>query len=101
MDYRAGSHSRYEMKVHLVWITKYRKGLLRGAVWLRVRELIREICKAHDVIIIKGPVSVAHVHLLVSYPPTLPVSKRVPYLKGKTSGKLLQEYGGQHLWARG
>jgi putative transposase len=91
MEYRAGSHSRYEMKVHLVWITKYRKGILRGDVSLRVRELIREICQANDVVIIKGHVSVDHVHWLVSYPPTLPVSKLVQYLKGKTSRKLLQE----------
>jgi putative transposase len=108
VDYRTGSHSRYELKVHLVWITKYRKRILRGDVSLRLRELIREICKANEVIIVKGHVSSDHVHLLVSYPPSLSVSKLVQYLKGKTSRKLLQEYGslrkmfwGQHLWARG
>lgn len=108
MDYRAGCPSRYELKVHLVWITKYRKGTLRGDVSLRLRELIREICKANEVVIVKGYVSLDDVHLLVSYPPSLAVSKLVQYLKGKTSRKLLQEYGalrkafwGQHLWARG
>lgn len=108
MDYRAGSHSRYELKVHLVWITKYRKRILSGDISLRLRELIREICQANDVVIIKGHVSWDHLHLLVSYPPILPVSKLVQYLKGKTSRQLLQEYGslrkafwGQHLWARG
>jgi putative transposase len=108
MDYRAGSHSRYELKVHLVWITKYRKKILRGDISTRVRELIREICKANDVVIIKGHISVDHIHLLVSYPPYISVSKLVQYLKGKTSRRMLQDYTelrkafwGQHLWARG
>jgi putative transposase len=108
MDYRAGSHSRYELKVHIVWITKYRKKILRGDVSSRVRELIREICKANDVLIIKGHVSLDHIHLLVSYPPSISVSKLVQYLKGKTSRRMLQDYTelrkafwGQHLWARG
>ncbi len=108
MDYRAGSHSRYDLKAHIVWITKYRKKVLKGDVSHRVRELIREICKANEVEIIKGHVSVDHIHLLVSYPPSLSISKLVQYVKGKTSRRLLQDYTelrkmfwGQHLWARG
>ena len=108
MDYRAGSHSRYDIKVHVVWITKYRRKILKGDISVRVRELIREICKANDVVIVKGHVSLDHIHLLLSYPPSLSVSKLVQYLKGKTSRRLLQDYTelrkafwGQHLWARG
>lgn len=108
MEYRAGSHSRYDIKVHVVWITKYRKKVLRGEIAKRVRELVREICLANDVVIVKGHVSIDHIHLLLSYPPTISVSKLVQYLKGKTSRKMLQEYTelrkafwGQHLWARG
>ena len=108
MDYRAGSHSRYDLKVHVVWITKYRRKILRGDISVRVRELIQEICKANDVIIVTGHISVDHIHLLLSYPPSLPVSKLVMYLKGKTSRRMLQDYSelrkafwGQHLWARG
>lgn len=94
--------------MHIVWITKYRKKVLHGEIALRVREIIREICKANDVIIVKGYVSVDHIHLLVSYRPNMSVSKLVQYLKGKSSRKMLQEYTeikkafwGQHLWARG
>ena len=108
MEYRSGSHSRYDLKVHIVWITKYRKKVLRGDISLRVRELLREICRANDVIILKGHVSLDHVHLLLSYPAHISVSKLVQYLKGKTSRRLLQDYAeirkmfwGQHLWARG
>ena len=108
MEYRSGSHSKYDLKIHLVWITKYRKKILKGDVAERVRHLVREICTANEVIIVKGHVSVDHIHLLLSYPPRVSVSKLVQYLKGKTSRKLLQEYSvlrkqfwGQHIWARG
>ena len=92
----------------IVWITKYRKPILNTKRAIRVRELIREICLAHSVEILKGHVSKDHIHLLVSVPPQLSVSTLTQYLKGKTSRKLLQEdkqlsklYWGQHLWARG
>ena len=108
MEYRGGSHSRYDLKVHVVWITKYRKKVLRGKIAERIREIIREICLANDVIIVKGHISKDHVHLLLSYPPSLSISKLVQYLKGKSSRRMLQEYTeirkefwGQHLWARG
>jgi putative transposase len=108
MEYRSGSHSKYDLKIHLVWITKYRKPILKGEIADRIRHLVREICNANEVIIIKGHVSSDHIHLLLSYPPRLSISKLVQYLKGKTSRKLLQEYGllrkqfwGQHIWARG
>jgi len=108
MEYRSGSHSKYDLKIHLVWITKYRKPILKGEIAERIRHLVREICNANEVIIIKGHVSSDHIHLLLSYPPRLSISKLVQYLKEKTSRKLLQEYGllrkqfwGQHIWARG
>lgn len=106
--YRKGSHSVYDLKIHLVWITKYRKPVLFGDVAVRVRDLIREICKSLDVEILKGHVSKDHVHLFVSIPPQLSVSKMVGRVKGKTSRKLLAEnrklakqFWGRHLWARG
>lgn len=107
-NYRTTSHAVYDIKFHLVWITKYRKPVLYGEVAVRVRDLIREICKSMDVEIIKGHVSRDHLHLLISAPPHLSVSKLVQGLKGKTSRKLLSEYKrlaaqfwGRHLWARG
>lgn len=44
--YRKTSHTVYDIKYHLVWITKYRKKILKGELAKRVRELIREVMKA-------------------------------------------------------
>jgi putative transposase len=106
--YRKTSHATYILKYHLVWITKYRKPVLAGKIAERARELIRIVCKNNEVEILAGHISKDHVHLLVSAPPHLSVSKLVQYIKGYSSRKLLMEYKelnkqfwGQHLWARG
>ena len=106
--YRKGSHTIYDIKYHIVWITKYRKPVIAGIVAERCRELVRQVCKENEVEIIRGHVSKDHIHLLLSVPPTISVSKLVQLMKGRSSRKLLMEdknlqrqYWGQHLWARG
>jgi putative transposase len=106
--YRKGSHTVYDIKYHLVWITKYRKPVLTGTVAERLRELIRQICQANEVHILKGHVSKDHLHQLISVPPHLAVSKLMQLLKGTTSVKLQREFKliqkefwGRHIWARG
>lgn len=101
--YRKGSHSLFELKIHLVWITKYRKPVLLGQVALRVRELVRKICADLDVEILAGNIRRDHVYLLLSYRPELSISKLVQKLKGVTCRKLLQEIREfrQEFWGRG
>ena len=107
-EYRHGAHTVYEIHLHLVWVTKYRRPVLVGDVGLRVRELIRQVCQEHEVTILKGHVSKDHVHLFVSIPPQVTISRLVQWLKGKSAFKLLQEFPmlqkqfwGRHVWARG
>ena len=108
MEYRKGSHSLYDLKYHVVFCTKYRFKVLRGPVAERARDLIREICSANNIQIVSGSLSPEHIHLLLSIPPNIAISKVMQYIKGKTSRKLQQEfvhlrkrYWGQHFWARG
>ena len=107
-NYRKNSHSLYDLKLHVVWITKYRKPVLTGQTGQVLREIIRRICEELDVQILAGNIRMDHIHLLLSFPPNLCVSKLVQKLKGVSSRKLLQsdkklqkEYWGRHLWARG
>jgi putative transposase len=107
-EYRHGSHTLFRLHVHVAWITKYRKGLLRGHIGLRLRDLARQICSDMGVEILSGVVAKEHVHMLVSMPPQVSVSKLLQKLKGKTSYKLQREfqvlrkeYWGQRMWARG
>ena len=106
--YRTNSHSKYDLKVHLIWVPKYRKRVLTGTVAERVRDVLRQISMEHEVHIISGKVSSDHVHMFLSYRPQLALSKLVQYLKGGSSRIMLQEFSrlrkrfwGRHLWARG
>src|SRR5258708_34166973 len=108
MSYRKGSHTVYDIKLHIVWITKYRKPILSGEIAKHLRELVRQTCASLDVEIISGHVGADHVHLLVSVPPQLAVSELVQRLKGRSSrlmlmafGELKRQFWGRHLWARG
>ena len=45
---RHGAHTKYDLKVHLVWVPKYRKQGLIGEVALRVRDVVRQIASEHE-----------------------------------------------------
>ena len=106
--YRLGAHTKTDLKVHLVWIPKYRKRVLLGQVAIRTRDIIRQVAAEHEINIITGKVTCDHVHLFVSYRPSQSISKLVQYLKGISSRILMQEFAhlrkqfwGRHFWARG
>ena len=91
-----------------MFTTKYRKPVLRDGLGRQVRDLIREICRTNDIVILKGHVRPDHVHLMLSLPPHLSPSRVMQRIKGRTSHQLLEdsrrlrrEFWGRHLWARG
>ena len=107
-DYRRAAHTLYALHYHFVFITKYRKPVLRGDIGTEVRDLIREICRTHDIEILQGHVRPDHVHLLLSAPPHLAPSRIMQSIKGNTSHHMLQdhrklrsEFWGRHMWGRG
>ncbi|GLS17833.1 IS200/IS605 family transposase [Labrys miyagiensis] len=107
-DPKSGSHTVWDCKYHVVWVTKYRYPILGGDVGQRCRELLREISRGHEMTISAGAINRDHVHMLIGIPAQLSVSRAVQFLKGKSSHKLLSEfaglrrrYWGQHLWGRG
>jgi len=82
--------------------------VLKGPIAIRLRQLIREICRSRDIEIVRGHISRDHEHLFVSVPPHVSVSDLLRLIKGKTSRKMLMEFKalsrqfwGRHLWARG
>jgi putative transposase len=103
-----GAHTKTDLTVHLIWIPKYRKPVLTGALAVRVRDVIRRIAFEHELTILEGKVARDHVHVLVSYRPTQSVSQIAQWFKGISSRVLLQEnprlrrvFWGRHFWARG
>ena len=81
-DYQRGPHTAHDIKYHFVWVTKYRKSILKGEIALSVREIVRRICMEQEVAIIKGHVSHDHVHLFASVPPQLSPASLMQSIKG-------------------
>ena len=107
-EYRRGAHTVFEIHVHIVFTTKYRRAVLTGEVGTRARDLMRDICAQNEVKILKGHVATEHVHLFLSIPPQVTISRLLQWLKGKTAHHLMAEFAhlkkqfwGRDLWARG
>jgi len=106
--YVLGAHTKSDLKVHLVWIPKYRKRILVGPVAVRTRDILRQIALEHELDVISGKVASDHIHMFVGYRPTQNISKMMQWLKGISSRVLLSEFPhlkkqfwGRHVWARG
>lgn len=98
VEYRYNTQAVWDIKYHLVWITKYRYKIPRGEVAERARDLIRQICEAREVVIVCVAVSPDHVHILVTVRRHLAPSKLVQYIKSRSSRRLQDEYS--HLRKR-
>ena len=108
MVYSTGSHSVYYHRYHVVWATKYRYDVLRGELRLRIREIIRQVCRELNVEIVKGVLSTDHVHMFIAVPPKYAISQVIQRMKGRSSYRVQQEfpairkrYWGRHFWAKG
>ena len=108
MEYQTGRHSKFDIKYHFVWVTKYRYKILDNSIGQRLKMLLIQSFQSRGITIVSGHIAKDHVHILVSCPPSLYPAKIAQYLKGRSSKMLQSEYPqlrkrywGQHLWARG
>ena len=69
-NYNKSRHSIYDIKYHIIWVTKYRYKVLQRPIAERLRDLIRQGCEARNIVILQG-----NVHLLISCPPSIAPSQ--------------------------
>ena len=107
--YKKLSHVIYKCDYHIVWVPKYRFRILKGSIKDLLGQDIRMLCEWKQCDIQELSIQEDHVHLLVSIPPKVSVSKLMGTLKGKLAIKLFKSYPklrqkpywGNHFWARG
>lgn len=94
MDNRYNRHNRrkYNLKVHIVLVTKYRKQLLKGNFADDVTQKISDICKSKEWGIIVMETDKDHIHFLVEYDATDMVCDIVKTVKQETTHYLWQKY---------
>lgn len=106
-EYRRGRTVVSLLHVHLVFVTKYRRGVLSDRAITVIRQACEGVCSDFDARLVELDGEDDHVHLLVEYPTTVALSRLVNSLKGVSSRMLrAQEYPevqqklwGGHLWS--
>ena len=108
-DVTSLAHTKWRCQYHLVFAPKYRRQIIYGKYKVEIGKILRKICeRIEGVEIIEANACVDHIHMLVTIPPKMSVSKFMGILKGKSSlmifdqfANLKYKYGNRHFWCRG
>jgi putative transposase len=91
------------MHVHLVFVTRYRRGVLTGEHIRYLTGVFGKVCDDFGAVLAECNGEDDHVHLLVDYPSKVPVAALVNSLKGVSARRLRQRYPvrthREHLWS--
>ncbi len=106
-DIRSGRHCVFNLHVHLVFVTKYRRGVFTKAILDDLRPVLASVCNDFEAELVEFDGEDDHVHLLVNYPPKVAISTLVNSLKGVSSRlirqknypEIRQKLWGGHLWS--
>lgn len=82
---RTGRHCVFLLHVHLVFVTKYRRGVFAKAILDDLKEIFASVCHDFEAELVEFDGEDDHVHLLVTYPPKIAISALVNSLKGVSS----------------
>lgn len=85
---RRGRHCVFNLHVHLVFVTKYRRKVFTKKSLQDLREIFDDVCRKMGLELIEFDGEKDHVHLLVHYLPTQSISKLVNALKGASSRRI-------------
>ena len=92
MTLNKGHRNVYELNIHLVLITKYRKKVIGKAILVRLEEIFRSTCLKWRSELREFNGESDQVHLLISYPPDVEVSKLVNNLKTVSSRLIRKDF---------
>ena len=94
MENKYNYHNRrkYNLKAHIVLVTKYRKQILKGFVADDIKQKIYDISKANNYKIITMETDKDHLHILISYDTTDKISDIVKKIKQETTFYIWNKY---------
>ena len=102
------AHTTWICKYHVVWIPKYRKKQLFGAIRTELAPVMKELARQKESEILEGALMPDHVHMLIAIPPKYAVSSVLGYIKGKSAIYIARNFRGkkrnfvgESFWARG
>jgi len=104
MEIRRQAHCVYGCMYHIVWIPRYRYGVLVNGVDEYLKIKLDEIRKYHpEIEYIERNVQPDHVHIVVSFPPKYSIARVVQRMKRNTGRGLREKYKflRERYWGRG
>jgi putative transposase len=90
-EIRHGRHCVFQIHVHLVFVTKYRRKVFDKSAIDSLRTIFKNVATDFEADLVEMDGEQDHVHLLVNYPPKHSVSAMVNSLKGVSSRLLRLE----------
>lgn len=90
-ELRRGRHVVFNLHVHLVFVTKYRREVFTKEILDEMKSIFEQVCFEFESTLVEFDGEDDHVHLLVHYPPKVSISKLVNSLKGVSSRKIRQK----------
>lgn len=91
-EIRTGRHCVFNLHVHLVFVTKYRRKVFTKEILENMRGIFEKVCIDFEAVLAEFDGEDEHVHLLVNYPPKVSVSSLVNSLKGVSSRLLRKNF---------
>jgi putative transposase len=85
LDLTHGRHVVYNLHAHLVFIPKYRRKIFTQEILNHLEKMFNACCLKFESKLVEFNGEEDHVHLLISYPPKVSLSKLVNSLKGCSS----------------
>lgn len=96
VKFRSHLHCVYNLSIHLVLVTKYRRKCFTAPMLDRLKELCEHVCGMWDIELKEFGGEADHVHLLLDIHPNMNPSRFVNNLKTVTSRLMRKEFS-QHL----
>ncbi|MEM9009133.1 MAG: IS200/IS605 family transposase [Cyanobacteria bacterium P01_F01_bin.86] len=95
---RSFAHSVALIKIHVVFVTKYRHPVITEAIEADIKALADSICSKYDCILEEAKADWGdkdHIHMLIDFAPKVSVSKLCNTLKTATSRVIRKRYAEQ------
>jgi len=75
-----------------VFVTKYRRKVINADILAELKSIFTRLCAAKECELLEFSGEVDHVHLLISYPPNVTLSKLINNLKAVSSKLIRQQF---------
>lgn len=101
--YQRKNHYKGCLKIHLIFVTKYRKKIINNEIRSSIKNIFIDISKNNNFKIEEIETDLDHIHLLIEYEPKISVLQIVRKLKQESTICLWQKYSDiliKHYWKR-